>query len=43
LGCNTTREKREEIIALNNRRHKPVQMFEARKQKFNFALEIAPL
>ena len=43
LGCNMTPEKRVETIALNNRREKPVQIFEARKKKFEFALEIVAL
>jgi len=40
FGCNMTQDRRAEIVALNNRREKPVQIFEARKKKFEFALEI---
>lgn len=40
LGCKMLPEQRREIIALNNRREKPVQIFEARKKKSEFALEI---
>jgi hypothetical protein len=43
LGCKMTPERRVEIIALNNRREKPVEIFEARKKKFEFALEIVAL
>jgi len=43
LGCNMKRPQREEVIELNNRRSKPVAVFEARKKKFEFALEIVPL
>jgi len=32
-----------EVIALNKRREKPVEMFQARKKKFEFALEIVAL
>jgi hypothetical protein len=35
--------QRSEIIDLNKRRSKPVAIFEARKKKFEFALEIAPV
>jgi hypothetical protein len=38
-----TPEQRVEIIALNNRRERPVQILEARKKKFEFALEIVAL
>jgi hypothetical protein len=34
-------QQRAEIIALNDRREKRVQLFEARKKQFEFALEIA--
>jgi len=40
LGCNMTPERRAEIIALNNRREKPAEIFQAQKKKFEFALEI---
>ena len=43
LGCKMTPEQRMEIIELNNRRARPVQIFEARKKKFEFALEILTL
>lgn len=43
LGCNMKPAQRAEIIALNKRRSRPVALFEARKKKFEFALEIAPL
>ena len=43
LGCNMTSEHRAEIIALNKRRAKPVEIFQARKRKFEFALEIDSL
>jgi hypothetical protein len=43
LGCNMTPEKRAEIIALNDRREKPVEIFRARKKRFEFALEIVAL
>jgi hypothetical protein len=43
LGCNMTSTQRDEIIALNNRREKPVEIFQARKKQFEFALEIVPL
>ncbi len=43
LGCKMKPEQREEIIGLNKRRSKPVAIFEARKKKFEFALEIAPI
>jgi hypothetical protein len=43
LGCKMTPEEREKIIVLNNRREKPVEVFQARKKKFEFALEIIPL
>jgi hypothetical protein len=36
-------EKRAEIIVLNNRREKPAEIFQARKKKFEFALEIVAL
>lgn len=42
LGCNMKREQREEIVELNKRRLNPVAIFEARKKKFEFALEIVP-
>jgi hypothetical protein len=38
-----TPQQRVEIVALNDRRERPVQMFEARKTKFEFALEILAL
>jgi hypothetical protein len=38
-----TPEHRAEIIALNKRRAKPVEVFQARKKKFDFALEIVTL
>jgi len=40
LGCKMTPAQRVEITALNNRRERPVQIFEARKKQFEFALEI---
>jgi hypothetical protein len=43
LGCKMTPQQRVEIVALNDRRERPVQMFEARKTKFEFALEILAL
>lgn len=43
LGCNMKPEHRKEIIEMNKRRSKPVTIFEARKKKFEFALEIAQL
>jgi len=43
LGCNMKLAQRSEIIDLNKRRSKPVAIFEARKKKFEFALEIAPV
>jgi len=43
LGCKMTPAQRVEITALNNRRERPVQIFEARKKQFEFALEIIAL
>jgi hypothetical protein len=43
LGCKMKPEQRNEIISLNKRRAKPVAMLEARKKKFEFALEIIPV
>jgi hypothetical protein len=43
LGCRMKTEQCKEIISLNKRRAKPVAMFEARKKKFEFALEIVPI
>jgi hypothetical protein len=43
FGCNMRPEQREEIFKLNKRRAKPVAIFEARKKKFEFALEIIPM
>lgn len=43
LGCNMAPEKRAEIIALNNRRKQPAEMLQARKKKFEFALEIVAI
>jgi hypothetical protein len=43
LGCKMTPQQRMEIVALNNRRERPVQLFEAHKKKFEFALEIVAL
>jgi hypothetical protein len=43
LGCNMTPVKRAEIIALNKRRAKPIEIFQAQKKKFEFALEIVAL
>ena len=43
LGCKMSPEQRMEIIELNNQRARPVQIFEARKKKFEFALEISAL
>ena len=43
LGCNMKPDQRSEIIELNRRRSHPVAIFEARKKKLEFALEIAPL
>jgi hypothetical protein len=43
FGCNMPPEKRAEVISLNNRRKKPAEIFEARKKKFEFALEIVAL
>ena len=43
FGCNMKLEQRQEIIELNKRRSKPVPIFEARKKKFEFALEIVAL
>ena len=40
LGCKMTSEQRMGMIRLNNQRARPVQIFEARKKKFEFALEI---
>lgn len=43
LGCNMKPTQRDEIIELNKRRSNPVAIFEARKKKFEFALEIVPI
>jgi|GEM_PF-1993832 len=43
LGCNMKAEHRKEIVSLNKRRTRPVEVLEARKKKCEFALEIAPL
>jgi hypothetical protein len=43
LGCNMTPERRADILALNNRRKKPAEIFQAQKKKFEFALEIVAL
>jgi hypothetical protein len=43
FGCNMKSKERSEIVDLNNRRTKPVALFETRKMKFEFALEIVPL
>jgi DNA-directed RNA polymerase subunit RPC12/RpoP/parvulin-like peptidyl-prolyl isomerase len=43
LRCKMTPEKRAEIIALNSRREKPAEILQARKKKFDFALEIVAL
>ncbi len=43
FGCNMKSDQRVEIIELNKRRLNPVALFEARKKKFEFALEIVPL
>ncbi|HEY1661145.1 MAG TPA: DUF2971 domain-containing protein [Verrucomicrobiae bacterium] len=43
FGCRMPPEKCREIIALNNRRQKPVKIFQARKRQFEFALEIVSL
>ena len=43
LGCNMKPKQRAEITALNNRRENPVEIFQARKKKFEFALEIVAL
>ncbi len=43
LGCKMKSNKRNEILALNKRRARPVALFEARKKKFEFALEIVPI
>jgi hypothetical protein len=43
FGCCMKPNHRSEIIELNKRRTRPVLMFEARKKKFEFALEIVPL
>jgi hypothetical protein len=43
LGCNMKPSDRAEIVALNQRRSKPVAIFETRKKKFEFALEAFPL
>ena len=42
LGCNMKPAQREEILGLNKRRERPVEIFEACKKKFEFALEIVP-
>jgi hypothetical protein len=43
LGCNMESDQRRAIIELNKSRSNPVAVFEARKKKFEFALEIVPL
>ena len=43
LGCSMRLDQRREIIELNKRRQTPVAIFEARKKKFEFALEIVPV